>query len=477
MRQGGRRRQVTFADLELRAQGVRLEPLLQFLSEFLDQHLELLELVSRDLRRGLKQPDSGREGLAALQVLRSFVLQRVKNWDLRELRERVADGLTLRVLTSFYADQVPRHQAFHRAFSRLTPDTIRALNGVVVATAVAMGIEDGSQLRVDTTVVQTNIQFPTDSKLLWDCVRVLSRLVERLAEHLPQLCGRLHNRTRFARRRMQELQRMTPVQRRTAQVPTYRALIKVTAQVVDNARAVLKAAKVAELPEGPARRSLAGVSEELQHYAALADQVLSQARRRVLEGEQVGAQEKLYSIFEPHTDLIKRGKANTPVEFGHKVLLAESRRGLITDYQVLDGNPVDEMQVEPSLQRHCQQFGRVPRIYAADRGFYSAPNVALVSAAGVALESIPQRGGRNPPPARSLREKPPLQKRAEVSGWDRRTHQRAGSRPGHEALPPAGSRGIRSAGRGRRARQQSSGHRPLLGKQKQTSPPGRIARH
>jgi len=202
---------VTFADLEMRAQGVRLEPVLQCLSEFLDQHLELLELVSRDLRRGLKQPDTGREGLAAPQVLRSFVLQRVKNWDLRELRERVADGLTLRVFTGFYAGQVPRHQAFHRAFDRLTPDTMHALNEVVIGAAVAMGMEDGSQLRVDTTVVQTNIQFPTDSKLLWDCVRVLTRLVERLAEHLPQVCERLHNRTRFARRRMQEIQRMTPV--------------------------------------------------------------------------------------------------------------------------------------------------------------------------------------------------------------------------------------------------------------------------
>jgi IS5 family transposase len=397
MRQGGRQRQVTFADLELRAQGVRLEPLLQFLSDFLDQHLELLELVSCDLRRGLKQPDSGREGLAALQVLRSFVLQRVKNWDLRELRERVADGLTLRVFTGFYAAQVPRHQAFHRSFSRLTPDTMRALNEAVVAAAVAMGIEDGAQLRVDTTVVETNIQFPTDSKLLWDCVRVLTRLVERLVEHLPQLSGRFHNRTRCARRRMQELQRMTPRQRRSRQVPTYRALIKVTAQVVDNSRAALKAAKLARLAEAPARSEVERVSKELEHYAALAERVLSQARRRVLEGEQVGAQEKLYSIFEPHTDLIKRGKANTPVEFGHKVLLAETRRGLITDYQILAGNPPDEMQVQPSLQRHLQQFGTVPRVYATDRGFYSGPNVALVSAAGVALESIPQRGGRKTP--------------------------------------------------------------------------------
>jgi len=397
MRQGGQRRQVTFADLELRAQGVRLEPLLQFLSEFLDQQLELLELVSRDLRRGLKRPDTGREGLAALQVLRSFVLQRVKNWDLRELRERVADGLTLRVFTGFYADQVPRHQAFHRAFSRLTPETVRKLNEAVVAVAVGLGIEDGSQLRVDTTVVQTNIAFPTDSKLLWDCVRVLTRLSGRVVEHLPQLSGRLHNRTRCARRRMQELQRMSPVKRRTEQVPTYRALIKVTAQVVDNARALLQVAKVARAADALAQRDLQRLSEQLEHYAPLADRVLNQTRLRVLEGEQVSAREKLYSIFEPHTDLIKRGKTNIPVEFGHKVLLAESRRGLITDYQILGGNPADEAQVEPSLQRHRQQFGRVPRVYAADRGFYSGTNVALLSAAGVALESIPQRGGRKTP--------------------------------------------------------------------------------
>ena len=396
MRQDGQRRQVTFADLELRAAGVGLEPLLQMLSEFLDQHAELVELVSRDLRRGLKRPDTGREGLAALQVLRSFVLQRVKNWDLRELRERVADGLSLRAFTGFYAGPVPRHQAFHRAFSRLTPDTVRGLNEAVVAAAVALGIEDGSALRVDTTVVQSNIEFPTDSKLLWDCVRVLTRLLERLMEHLPGRSERFHNRTRFARRRMQELQRMSPVKRRTQQVPTYRALIKVTAQVVDNARALLKVAQAAPVADAPARREIERLSEQLQHYAVLAERVVSQARRRVLEGEQVSAQEKLYSIFEPHTDLIKRGKTNTPVEFGHKVLLVESRRGLITDYQILDGNPPDQAQVAPSLQRYRQQFGKVPKLYAGDRGFYSAPNVTLLSAAGVE-ESIPQRGGRKTP--------------------------------------------------------------------------------
>jgi transposase, IS5 family len=396
MRQSGRQQQVTFADLELAAQGVKLEPLLQYLSAFLDQDGQLLEWVERDLRRGLKRPDTGREGLPAAQVLRAFVLQRVKDWDLRELRERVADGLSLRVFTGFYAGPVPRHQAFHRAFSRLTPQSVRAINEAVVAAAVAMGIEDGSQVRVDSTVVATNIQFPTDSKLLWDCVRVLTRLGGRLVEQLPGLRAHFHNRTRYARRRMQQLQRMTPLQRRTAQRPTYRALIKVTAQVINNTHALLKGSK-STARAASARPEISQLRGELEYYAALAERVINQTQRRVLEGEQVGAQDKLYSIFEPHTDLIKRGKANTPVEFGHKVLLTETRAGLITDYQVLDGNPTDDTQVEPSLQRHRQQFGKVPRVYAADRGFYSAHNVVLLSTAGVALESIPQRGGHKTP--------------------------------------------------------------------------------
>ena len=99
--------------------------------------------------------------------------------------------------------------------------------------------------------------------------------------------------------------------------------------------------------------------------------MIDQARRRVLYGEQVPTDEKIYSIFEPHTDLIKRGKVRTPVEFGHKVFLAESAEGLITQYEVLKGNPPDEVHVAPSLRRHRQAFGRAPELYGSDRGFFS----------------------------------------------------------------------------------------------------------
>ena len=207
-------RQVSFADFELVRQGRCLEPVLQTISDFLDDQKDMIEQVRRDLTRGLKKAETGRNGLTPQQVLRSLVLMRVKNWNYRELRERIADGCTLRQFTDFYCLPVPRHDAFHRGFNRLTPETLKAINDLVVQAAVELGLEDGQKLRVDTTVVQTDIHHPTDNTLLWDVVRVVTRLIGRLAAALSRrrIKG-FRDRTRSARRRMQEIQRMTTRQR------------------------------------------------------------------------------------------------------------------------------------------------------------------------------------------------------------------------------------------------------------------------
>lgn len=389
-----RARALSFADFELQSQGLALEPTLHALSDFLDGQEELVTLVHADLVRGLKQPRTGRGGLSAAQVLRAFVLQRVKAWDLRELRERIADGYTLRGFTTFDAQPVPRHDAFHRAFCRLTAATVRALNDAVVQAAVGLGLEDGTQLRVDTTVVATNIHFPTDCTLLWDAVRVLTRLVRRLGTHVPAALGGVADRTRRARRRMQEISRLSPTQRARQQRRKYRDLLHVTAGVVATAHAAVAVAR-ARAPAEPLVASLVTtLCGEIDHVCGLADQVIAQTRRRVLEGDPVPVADKLFSLFEPHTDLIKRGKTQTPVEFGHKIFLAESRQGLITDYRILDGNPADAGHVSPSLQQHQATFGCVPTLYAADRGFYTPANMDALTAAGVAIASVPQRGGR-----------------------------------------------------------------------------------
>src|ERR1700737_1426444 len=131
--------QISFAEWELLQQGILLEPVLQTISDFLDDHEEMIEAVRRDLERGLKNPATGRDGLTPQQVLRSLILLRVKNWNYRELRERIADGCTLRQFTDFYCLPVPRHDAFNRGFNRLTPATLKSINDLVVQAAVGLG--------------------------------------------------------------------------------------------------------------------------------------------------------------------------------------------------------------------------------------------------------------------------------------------------------------------------------------------------
>jgi transposase, IS5 family len=398
--------QISFADLEFLDQGVRLEPMLQAISDFIDKHGHLINKVRRDLERGLKNPKTGRSGLTAQQVLRSLALQRVKNWNYRELRERISDGYTLRRFTRFYSQLVPKHDAFNRAFNRLTPATLEVINDLVVKSAVALGLENGKKLRVDTTVVETDIHHPTDSTLLWDTVRVVTRLVGNLGDLLPHGVQGFTNRSRSARRRMQEIMRMTPKQRHRRLIPKYRELIRTTEQVVGNAREVLKKTERVSSIDLMTEIAIQALRNQIDHYCGLGDRVLDQARRRVLDGEQVPNEEKIFSIFETHTDLIKRGKILKPVEFGHKVYIAESARGLITQYRVLDGNPSDDAHVESSLKRHQETFGDAPIVYSADRGFFSQDNVRQCKDAGVELVCIPQRGG-NKTAAQAAYEKSP----------------------------------------------------------------------
>ncbi len=338
-------RQVSFADWELMRQGLRLEPLLQAISDFLDNQKEMIEQVRCDLTRGLKKAETGRSGLTPQQILRSLVLMRIKNWDYRELRERIADGCTLRQFTDFYC--LPHH--------------------------------------------------PTDNTLLWDVVRVVTRLIGRLAAALGRrrIKG-FRDRTRSARRRMQEIQRMTTRQRQEQQTEKYRELIGIAEEVLENARMALRNTK-AHGKDMLADTVIAETRKEIEHFCDLGARVIDQSRRRVLHGEQVPTAEKIYSIFEPHTDLIKRGKVQMPIEFGHKVFLAESAHGLITQYKVLDGNPVDEQHVVVSLERHKQTFGYVPELYGSDRGFFSEQNVTSCKQEGVKVVCIPQRGGTKAP--------------------------------------------------------------------------------
>jgi IS5 family transposase len=390
--------QTSFLDLVFRSNGIAMAEDLQLISEFLDAEPGLVELVHQDLVRDLKKPERGRKGITPRQTLRCFILQRIKNWSLRELRERIADGYTLRIFTSFFTALVPKHNAFFQAFSRLRQETVLAINELVLKAAIRMRLEKGEKLRADTTVTQTDIHFPTDATLLWDSVRTISRLVRDVGESHPELSEDFPNRSRRAKRRMREIQQASGRKKEQKRRGKYRDLLTITYEVVQRAGAVAERAKsIIPSLDFLEAALLENLRQEIEHYRGLAVRVMDQTRRRVLEGEKVPVSEKIFSIFEPHTDLIMRGKVRTPVEFGHKVLLSESGTGLITTYEVLQGNPSDEDHVAKCLQRHKELFGTAPDLFAADRGFYCYEATVQCQEAGVKIECLPQRGGKKTP--------------------------------------------------------------------------------
>jgi IS5 family transposase len=276
----------------------------------------------------------------------------------------------------------------------LKPKTLRLINRVVVELAGLLGLTAGARLRLDASVTETNVHYPTDSSLLDDAARVLSRCVKRARA----LCRPLtatdqawfrdrHRAAHHLAAQISHLHRPGAKPAKNAEEMGYRRLIGLVERLV---------AQVAEVQTRLKRvgsgRAL-WLAEALAHYGPLVQQVIDQSRRRVLEGQRVPAQEKLVSLFETHTAIIRRGKAKPKeTEFGRKLWFAEVDGGLVTEWRILEGNPPDEPQVLPSVRHHRRLFHRAPREVTGDRALHSPNNERQARRLGVKRVCLPKPG-------------------------------------------------------------------------------------
>jgi IS5 family transposase len=258
--------------------------------------------------------------------------------------------------------------------------------------AIDLKLTHGRKLRMDGMVVETTIHHPTDSRLLADSVRVLGRTLTRAKRLLgsgTELSQEMfRNRQRSAKRTARKIAELSRRGREQLK-PHYQHLVQTTKATIRQAGRVLIELQDLAADEGHS------LIESLQTFLPRAQQVLDQTERRVFSGEKVPAAEKLVSIFEPHTDIICRGKPNKPTEYGHKVWLGEVEGGFIAQYEVLDGNPNDESQWQPTLEKHVQLFGQPPRQASADRGVHSVDNEAFAAKLGVKRVVLPKPGRKS----------------------------------------------------------------------------------
>ncbi len=353
---------------------------LQAIAGLLDEHPTIAELVWQDLEPKNVLKRSGACGMSAEQVLRALIVKQLNGFSYRELAFHLADSASYAKFCGLRWGQTPSKSALCACIKAIRAETLEQINRLLVGIAGKKKIENGKTVRADTTVVESNIHPPLDSNLLWDCVRVLTRLMEKGREVVGAALS-FPKRTRRARRRALAILHARCKEKRK---PLYRDLLAVTGEIlqwVDRVGEVIERAVESE-SMGLAERIVATeLRKELLHYAALARRVMNQTERRLLHEENVPAKEKLVSIFEEHTDIIVKDHRKT--HYGHKICLTSGRSSLITDCVVLQGNPADATLAEQVIDRHIEIMGRAPRQAAYDGGFTSKPNLAAIKAKGV----------------------------------------------------------------------------------------------
>src|SRR5512135_2477443 len=378
--------------------GLEFEPQLAQLDQLLDDD-QIFARVRDDLgRRYPLTRVHGRNSTPVEVILRMLVVMRLYSWSFEKTEYFVNDSLVLRQFCRVYLERVPDDTTLIRWAKLVGPETLQKLNDRAVELARSRKVTRGRKLRVDTTAVETAIHYPTDSGLIGDGVRVISRLLRRakgvLGEAASQLGGAFPSRVRTIRKLSQQLHRIARRKRqqgREALEAAYTKLIETAERTGAQGQRVLEALKRS------GRKAAEALAVRVGEFLPRLTQGIDQARRRVLQGESVPAKDKLLSLFEPHTQIIPRFKAGKPVEFGREIRLDEVEGGIISGYAILEqGGGQDQAYLKDSLEAHHRHFGCAPDLVTADRGMASAANEQLARQAGVKQAALPCVGRASP---------------------------------------------------------------------------------
>jgi transposase, IS5 family len=339
----------------------------------------------------------GRAGTPAEVVLRMLLLKHLYRWSYDTLEHEVRANLVYRAFARVGAGAVPDAKTILKIAHVLGPEVIAQVHARVVALAVERKVTRGRRLRVDTTVVETNVHYPSDSTLLRDATRVLTRTMQRVGGVLGGAAARVRHRLRSVGRRVLAIAQASRHERdRPLRAAHYRRLMATTRAVLRDADTTVRRIAQRVRTAGPAVRGvLTRARHMLDTMRPLARRVLDQTRRRIAGGD-IHVPNKVLSVFEPHTEAIRKGKIVKPTEFGKMVTIQEAEHQVITAYEVHAQRPADATLWTAALDRHQQIFGRAPYLAAADRGFASAANETAALERGVQRVVLPRAGPKSP---------------------------------------------------------------------------------
>jgi len=328
-----------------------------------------------------------------------LVLKHVRNWSYAIVEREVRANLVYRAFTRVGGGPVPDAKTMGRWGIAVGPAVVETVHRRLIAIAQQQHVVAGRKMRLDTTVVETNIHYPTDSSLLGDGVRVLTRTMKHVTAIAGHVGATLRDRRRSVTPRLWEIGRIARskgAQRQERLTRAYQRLLSATGRVVGHAKRFAREIGAGVKRSGDVLQQVAleGLRHELDTFVPRVQQVMRQTRTRIFGGD-THLEDKLLSLFEPSTEVIRKGKAGKPTEFGKMVMLQEAEQQIITAYVVYDTRPSDSDLLIPALAAHERVFGRVPRLVAGDAAFYSGTNEATAHANGVTRVCIPNRSTKN----------------------------------------------------------------------------------
>jgi IS5 family transposase len=358
----------------------------------------VIDVVAQALEKRWPQSRRrGRLGTPVEVVLRMLILKHMFDWSYDDLEQEVRANLVYRAFTRIDAGEVPDAKTILKIARALGPEVIEQLHRQVVDVAKRAGVTHGRRFRVDTTVVETNVHYPTDSTLLQDGVRVLTRTLQRASTALGDRAGRIRNRLRSVTRRVLIIgyEARSP-KTRDAMVKSYRKLMATTRAVLrDTATMVRRLGQRLRTASPLAQPMLQRAQDRLRDLHPLVQRVVDQTRARVLGGD-THVPDKVLSLFERHTVTIRKGKIAKPNEFGNLVTIQEAEHHIVTAFEIHAGRPADVTLWTPALDRHQAIFARAPDLAAGDRGFSSARNEQAAVDRGVRRVILPRSGPKSP---------------------------------------------------------------------------------
>ena len=339
---------------------------LEQMSRILDDTPGLLQVVFDDLVK-TKRADTGRQGLTAEQVLRCAVLKQYRQLSCEELAFHLDDSSAFRRFARLDMGQYPRKSILQENIKAISEQSWEEIHRLLIDYAVKHKIEKGRKIRIDSTAIETDIHHPTDSTLLADGIRIITRWLGAGKALSPAPAYRYSDHNRVVKKRV-----MTILNTRKEKIrkTAYQDLLHYAERVVNYA---LPAIAELRAYQGLELLSAQGIAANLERAVGLLGKVIDQTRRRVINGETVPASEKVVSFFEEHSDIIVKGQRD--ITYGHKVFFTGGPSTLILDCLIESGNPADSDRYQMLLERQQQLFGRMPRQVSADGGFASKSNL------------------------------------------------------------------------------------------------------